>query len=76
MAWASLNLAITLFLLYRAWSEGQAKLIEEPPSSGHIQAVGIPQQAEKLIVFKDRGRVYTVGMDTGKIRYVDAKTKE
>jgi hypothetical protein len=42
--------------------------------SGHIQAVGIPKQAEKLILFQDRGRVYTVGMESGQIRYVDAKT--
>jgi len=45
----------------------------ESASSGHIQAVGIPKQAEKLILFQDRGRVYTVGMESGQIRYVDAK---
>lgn len=44
------------------------------PSAGYIQAVGIPKQSEKLITFRDRGRVYTVGMETGQIRYVDAKT--
>lgn len=43
-------------------------ICQTPP----IQGVAIPPSPEASIVFTDRGRTYRVGVDTGRVYYVDA----
>ena len=37
-----------------------------------IQGVSVPPSPEASIVFTDRGRTYRVGVETGRVYYVDA----
>lgn len=43
-------------------------ICQTPP----IQGVAIPPSPEASIVFTDRGRTYRVGIETGRVYYVDA----